>query len=111
MVLAGVDLSAPPRRECVGGAGTDRDGGPLATEPHCEARLHDRATAAQQAHHEQHEGDHEQHVHKRADRIGADDSEKPRDEQDNRECIQLVLPPVGLECRMEDLSQKSPQSL
>ena len=43
--------------------------------------LSERATTAQQAHDEEHEGDDQQHMDERADGVGADDSEQPRNQQ------------------------------
>src|ERR1700736_5955578 len=51
-------------------------------------RLDHSTVAAQQTDKEQHDGNDEQQMDERANRVRADHAEKPRDEQDDRECVQ-----------------------
>ena len=71
--------------------------------PHRPADLHHCPVAAQQADDEEHEGDDQQQVDKRANRVGPDDSQEPGDQENHRECIQHGSASTEFGCKKQDL--------
>ena len=57
--------------------------------------LGERLTAADQAYQEQHDGNHEQHVNERANGVGPDHDEQPGNQQNHRQCVQHLNPPIS----------------
>jgi len=71
-------------------------------QPAIARRLDNRAPAGYQTHDEQHNGQHQQDVNERTDRVCANDSKEPRNQQNNRQGVKHFDPPPLWSLRVQE---------
>src|SRR5262249_27741172 len=76
-------------------------------QPAIARRLDNGAPAGYQTHDEQHNGQHQQDVNERTDRVCANDSKEPRNQQNNRQGVKHFYPPPlwSFECKKRCLNR------